>query len=83
VSPSLCKKTAFKSLIVVAAARSDDLRTEYLEGLRIELALAIHHRAQHGQTAHIAIVQNLYDLRPLVAEAEIRLVENERAAKCV
>ena len=77
------QKAAFEALVVVAAAGGDDLGTEHLEGLRIELALPVHHGAQYGQAAHIAVVENLDDLRPLVAEAEIGLVENEGAAERV
>jgi hypothetical protein len=77
------EKSALQSLIVVTTARSDNLRTEDLEGLRIELALAVHHRAQHGHTPHIAVVEYLDDFRALVAEAKIRFVEDQRAAERV
>ena len=38
---------------------------------------------KHGQAANIAVVEDFDDLRPLVAEAEIGLVEDERAAERV
>ena len=45
--------------------------------------MAVHHSAQDGQASNIAVVEDLDDLCPLVAEAEIRLVEDERAAEGV
>ena len=77
------QKATFETLVVVAAAGGDDLRAEHLERLRIELALAVHHGAQHWQAAHVAVVEDFNDLRPLVAEAKIGLVEDERAAERV
>ena len=62
-----------KSLIFIAAAGGDDLWTEHLGGLRIELALAVHHGAEHGQAAPVAVVQDLDDFRALVAEAKVGL----------
>jgi hypothetical protein len=76
-------KSAFEGLVLVTPPRGDNFRSEYVKGLRVELALCVHHRAEHRQTPDVAVVQYLDNLCPLVAEAEIGLVEQQRAFKRV
>ena len=76
-------ETALQTFVVIAAARRHDLGAEDLECLRIELALTVHHGAQDRHAAHIAVVENFDNLRLFVAEAEIGLIQYERAPECI
>ena len=76
-------EAALQALVVISATCRHDLGTIDLERLRIEFALPVHHGAQDRHTAHIAVVENLDNIRLRVAEAEIGLIQYQCAAKSV
>ena len=50
---------------------------------RVELAIAVEHGAENRHAPYVSIVEDLHQLRLLVGEAEVGLVENEGAAEGV
>lgn len=77
----LGEKAALKCPVFVHASRGDELGTEHVERPRVEFPVAVHLCAKDRQSLHVAVVEDLDDLGLLVAEAEVALIEDQRAAE--
>jgi len=72
---------ALQGPVLEEAARRDELRPEDGIGPGVELTFFARDFApQHRKATGVSVIENLDDLRPLVREPEVALVEDERPA---
>src|SRR3546814_13683870 len=65
----------------VCSSDLNELRTEHLKCMWVELLIGSHDCPQHGDTPDVAVIEDLDDVSFLVAKAEVGFIDDERPAK--